>query len=536
MYVLISYLWKNGVLLVDPNTNNKTNFSKIQSKKMTVLVIDNSTLFHEILMSIFSNIDMTPSFFDNAVQGLEELKTQKYDCICLSMHMEDSDGISFTKTIRTLKNHQHTPIFLLTSDESNEVYQQALACGVTEVFNKQDVVQLINFIQRFTLQQQAMSGRVLYIEDTLSQQHLITKMFTDKGLTVDAFSSAEEAWHSYIHNDYDLVVTDIILKGQMTGMALTNRIRRLGGDKGDIPILAITAFDDISRRIELFYLGVSDYVIKPIIEEELIARVRNLIKGKQLYAESLKQKSLAEAADIAKSEFISHMNRELRTPVNAILGFSSLLMKDASKNLKGHEKTNKSNSEHSLKVINDITEHLLKLINDVTNISKIEAGIIDINIKDVFLSNLVDSSVNKLLPIAKQHNIEIEPYSIPNSLQVKADPLRLHQVLINLLSNSIKYNNEYGSIQILCKSLDSGFIKLGVKDTGVGLTQTEQENLFKPFNHVEHDQDVEYSGLGLVVSNRFMHLMNGKIDLKSKKGQGSTFWIELPTSSSHTTH
>ena len=492
------------------------------SPQIRVLIIDSSALFHEILNRVFLSMDMTPIFFDNATQALKALETEKFDCICLSMYIEDGDGISLAKTIRALKTQAFTPIFLLTSEESQDIYQRALASGVTEVFNKQNIIQLINFIHRFTSQQSNISGHVLYIEDSLSQQHMITQMFNNKGLTVDAFSSAEEAWHSYIHNSYDLVVTDIIVKGKMTGMALTNRIRRLGGEKGDVPILAITGFDDISRRIELFYLGISDYVIKPIIEEELIARVRHLIKGKQFYMESLKQKQRAEAADIAKSEFIAHMNHELRSPLNAILGFSSLIKNDAKNNLTTDQKEN-------IEEIRLAGEHLLDLINDISNISKIEAGIIDINIKIEFLSNIVDTSVNRLMPLAKKSNIEIEPYSIPDSLQVKADPLRLHQVLINLLSNAIKYNCKNGSVQILCKILDNGFVRLGIKDTGLGIDEIEQKNLFKPFNRLSHGTEIEGTGLGLVISNRFMDLMDGKLDLKSKKGHGSTFWIELPT-------
>jgi len=502
-------------------TNNSGNVVKA-NPQIKVLIIDSSTLFHEILNKVFSSMDMTPVFFDSAKDALTSLETEKFDCICLSMYIEDGDGISLTKTIRSINKQTFTPIFLLTSEESQDIYQRALASGVTEVFNKQNIIQLINFIQRFTLQQQNISGHVLYVEDSLSQQHLITKMFNEKGLTVDAFSSAEEAWHSYIHNDYDLVVTDIIVKGNMTGMALTNRIRRLGGEKGDIPILAITGFDDISRRIELFYLGISDYVIKPIIEEELIARVRHLIKGKHFYMESLKQKQRAEAADIAKSEFIAHMNHELRTPLNAILGYSSLIISDNQSDLSLDQKENLDEIQHAGK-------HLLELINDISNISKIEAGIVDINIKTEFLSNIVDTSINRLMPLAKKSNIKILPYTIPDSLQVQADPLRLHQVLINLLSNAIKYNSENGSVQILCEKLNNGYVRLGIKDTGFGIDETEQINLFKPFNRLAHDKEIEGTGLGLVISSRFMKLMNGKIDLDSEKGQGSTFWIEIPT-------
>lgn len=133
------------------------------------------------------------------------------------------------------------------------------------------------------------------------------------------------------------------------------------------------------------------------------------------------------------------------------------------------------------------------------------------------------------MPLANKSNIKILPYTIPDSLQVQADPLRLHQVLINLISNAIKYNSENGSVQILCEKLNNGYVHLGIKDTGIGIDETEQINLFKPFVRLAHNKEIEGTGLGLVISSRFMKLMNGKIDLDSEKGQGSTFWIEIPT-------
>jgi len=246
---------------------------------MNILIVDNSILFHKMLEEVFAGPDMIPILCETAKQGLERIESTPFDFICLAMHLEDNDGISLAKEIRRSDQHKHTPIILFTSDSSRELYTDALAAGVTEVFHKKDLNQLSTFIHRFTIQQQPLSGRVLYIEDTLSQQQFITKVFTERGLSVDAFDNAEEAWDAYLQKDYDIIVTDIVLKGGMSGMAFTNRIRRIDGIKGDIPILAITGFDDISRRIELFYIGVSDYVIKPLIEEELIARIRNLIKA-----------------------------------------------------------------------------------------------------------------------------------------------------------------------------------------------------------------------------------------------------------------
>jgi len=489
---------------------------------MNVLIVDNSTLFHEILEDVFSNSGMTPIICQTAQQAIEQLEAETIDFICVSMYLEDAMGIELTQTIRTFPQYKHTPIILLTSEEAKSIYIDALSSGITEVFHKKDVSELINFIHRFTSQQQSISGRILYVEDTRSQREFITSIFISKGLGVDAFATAEEAWESYLVNDYDLVITDIVLEGGMTGMAFTNRIRRLDNEKGDVPILAITGFDDISRRIELFYLGVSDYVIKPLIEEELIARVRNLINGKQFYIESVKQRQRAELADTAKSEFVSHMSHELRTPLNAILGFTQLLMTDPSLPLV-------TSQQRDMTEIKNAGEHLLHLIDDILDISKIEAGEISFDIRCVSLKKVVDDTVSRVSLFAKEHAIDIQPYSIPDGLNVNIDPLRLQQVLLNLLSNAVKYNQEQGSVFILCKILDSGFVRIGIKDTGIGLTEEQQAQLFVPFNRVGQGVEIEGTGLGLVICRRLIEAMGGEIDLKSKKGQGTTFWIDLPT-------
>ena len=168
---------------------------------------------------------------------------------------------------------------MLTSKSTNDILKQALQSGITDIFLKEKVHELVNFIERFTQINKPISGRVLYIEDKKSQRDLVTAMFKLRKLEVDSFDNAEDAWQAFLKNQYQLVVTDIVLEGEISGVLLINKIRRLEGFKGDIPILAITAFDDTSRRISLYHMGLTDYVTKPIIEEELIARVRNLINN-----------------------------------------------------------------------------------------------------------------------------------------------------------------------------------------------------------------------------------------------------------------
>jgi signal transduction histidine kinase len=473
-----------------------------------------------MLNEVLSASGVEPEFFDNGQAALQRIESKQFDCICVSRYIGDGEGIALAKELRERLKNKYIPILLLTSEEDNTTYSLALEAGVTEVFHKRDIHELLHFLQRLNIQNQPLHGRVLYVEDTISQQTYVTQLFTQKGLSVDAFVSGEEAWAAFLKEDYDLVVTDVLLEGNMSGMALTNRIRRIGEDKGDVPILAITGYDDIARRVELFHLGISDYVIKPVIEEELMARVRNLIQQKQFLDESKHQRQLKEQANISKSEFISHMNHELRTPLNAILGFTELLLTD------NVEQT--SLQKNAYNQIKSAGDHLLSLVDDITHLTKVESGALNVDVKDVYLKAVLDSCVSKLSVIADNLDVNIEAYSISPMIKVKADPLRLNQILLNLLSNAIKYNKPGGRVKISHQVLDNGYIRIGIKDSGIGIAEDNIPNLFKPFSRLSDSRDVEGTGLGLVICQRFVDLMHGEMGMKSKLGSGSTFWIDLP--------
>lgn len=487
---------------------------------MKVLVVDDSKLFQSILLDSFEKAsDITPVICQNASSALSILESESVDFFCLSRHLNDSDGLLLVKKIRATKKYKYTPIILFTSEEVADVYADALKSGVTEVFHKKELNQLILFIQRFTLQQQSLSGRVLYIEDTKSQRNMITSLFLAKGLEVDAFASAEDALQSFIKKDYDLVVTDIVLEGVMTGMALTNHIRRLDGEKGEVPILALTGFDDISRRIELFYLGVTDYVIKPVIEQELLARVRNLIHAKQYLSESLKQRKLAETADKAKSDFLSSMSHELRTPLNAILGFSQIIQMDS-------DELSEDNQENITEIIN-AGNHLLTLINEILDLATIESGKVKILMEDVDVSNSIAQCISLVTHQANDRGLTIVDKVSAQKYHIHGDIGRFKQVLLNLLSNAVKYNKDNGKIILDADVHDSKRLRISVTDTGEGLTEAQVNKLFISFERFVDNDSVQGTGIGLVITKDLVELMSGTIGVESNPGEGSTFWVEL---------
>jgi len=492
---------------------------------MNVALIDSTNLLPAMLNKMLHGTEINLSCFSSSKIALETLKYEHFDCICASLNIADGgDGIFIAKELRQGSRNANTPLLLLTNENLQKLYVKALAAGITEVFYKEALDDLVNFLTRLNDKNKALSGKVLFIEDSPSQQAYISNVFSENGLEVTAYSTAEEAWEDYQQNNYDLVVTDIVLDGKSTGMALTNWIRRLDQEKGEVPILAMTGYDDVARRVELFNLGISDYVIKPIIEDELIARVRQLIKGHQYFLDAKQQKEKAELASSAKSTFIAHLNHEFRIPLNSILGFTELLLTDNTHPLADEQKQNLHQIESAGQVLN-------RLIQDLTNLSKIEAGILDLTPEDIYVNSAIEYSINHLSSFAEKNGVTLLPFNVADELSVYADPARLNQVLVNLYSNAIKYNTPKGTVQTVFKKRDDGYLRIGMIDTGIGIKQEEIASLFMPFSRLHSDTSIEGTGLGLVICKQLIEQMNGRIGCKSKPDQGSTFWIELPTKS-----
>ena len=229
----------------------------------------------------------------------------------------------------------------------------------------------------------------------------------------------------------------------------------------------------------------------------------------------------AERANRSKSEFLSNMSHELRTPLNAIVGFGQLL---AMPGLMQREEAQRTSFiEH----IVDGGRHLLTLINEILNLAQIEAGKVEVNIERVALGPLLAECDAMVDPLAAKRDITMR-FPVRCDLFLQADRMRLKQVLLNLVSNAIKYNRPEGKVQVDCE-LHDDVVRVNVRDTGLGLTESQVASLFEAFNRLGQDTSSEEgSGIGLVVTQRLVQLMGGSIGVSSEPGVGSVFWVELP--------
>jgi len=271
---------------------------------------------------------------------------------------------------------------------------------------------------------------------------------------------------------------------------------------------------------EYFQIGLMFviYMVAMFITGMVYNRV--LLNAISLSQRLIEAKEEAEHANKAKSQFLASMSHELRTPLNAILGFGQLLELEKDKLPEHHR-------YHVHEILSG-GNHLLGLVNQVLDLSKVESGKMDLMIEDIEIKKvfnecqaLIESSLVKY-DVSIDFNID---YS--KSLIVRADYIRLKQVLLNLLSNACKYNHQGGKVTVRCESIADNKVRINIEDDGIGISENEQSKLFQPFCRLgQESSTIEGTGIGLVISKQLIELMGGNIGYNCLD-KGSNFWLEL---------
>ena len=305
-------------------------------------------------------------------------------------------------------------------------------------------------------------------------------------------------------------VNRVLVEKKVTNYELTAKSR--DGRETDVSYNA-TTFYDRDRILQGVFAAARDITERKRLDLEL--------QQKNLELESAT--GLAEKANLAKSEFLSSMSHELRSPLNAILGFAQLMESDP--------QPPTDPQKESIAQILQAGWHLLNLINEILDLAKIESRQVSMSKEPVSLADVLTECQSMIEPQAQQRGIKMTFPHFETPCFVTADRTRVKQVVINLLANAIKYNVRQGLLTVTCDEVEKNRIRVSIADTGAGMTQSQMEQLFQAFNRLGQEAGGEEgTGIGLVVAKKLVELMGGVIGVESTVGVGSVFWFELPSS------
>jgi PAS domain S-box-containing protein len=539
-----------------------------------ILLVDDRPENLLALEAILEPLNQTLIRAHSGDEALRKLLLHDFAVILLDVQMPGINGFETARLIKSRERTRYIPIIFLTAISKDEEYVfQGYSVGAVDYLAKPFQPDILRskvgvFVDLYLKQKQLSEQQVLLRASEVRELELKHKLeITESearfseivGSAMDAiivfdtdgqislFNAAAErmfgvpAAETIAHDMRMLfpeplrqqVLDDVcqVSAGLEDGTTTTpaQHILSLTGLRAsgeEFPIEATASCLDV-RGKRTYTLIVRDISERKRAEAELKAQAESLAKAmtelKALNDELADRQAELERAMAARSRFYASMSHELRTPINAVLGYSTLLLENIygplnEKQAEGNTRTHKA------------AKHLLELVNDVLDLSKIEAGKIDLRLQPVNFPALIEDLFVTVRPLADQYGSELTLEHEGEPTKVTSDPRRVRQILLNLLSNAIKFGKGK-PIRVASRPREDGGIVIEVADQGEGIAAGDQEKIFDEFVQLGKSQLTEGTGLGLPISRRLAEMLDGELEVTSEVGTGSTFRLSLPASS-----
>jgi len=376
------------------------------------------------------------------------------------------------------------------------------------------------------------AAKILVVEDEAGSRLTLSGILEDAGYEVTGVEKGTEALEVIKDGNFNVIITDIKLP-DVGGMSVLELAKEINPD---VAVIIMTGYASIETAVNAVNEGAYAYFVKPVNMDEMKTAIVNALRQQRLSRENkrlvddlqrsnkllFEANSQLRAATEAKSAFLAHMSHELRTPLNAIIGFSDLLIDGI-----GGKINNKQ--RQCLEDILSSGKHLLSLINDILDLSKVEAGKIDIRQESLRLADVVDDAVTTVKTMLDDSRHEMAISIAEDLPPVYGDRNRLKQILLNLLSNAIKFTPDGGKLYLETNK-KGNFCQVSMVDNGIGIRKEDQTCIFEPFTQLDAQpgERKQGTGLGLALTKQLLELLGGKIWVESEYGKGSRFSFTIP--------
>jgi len=492
--------------------------------KRRIMVVEDESIIAEDIRESLENLGyVVPFVVSSGEKAIEEAEKNSPDLVLMDIKLKRAmDGIEAAGLMRSRFN---IPVVYLTAFSGEKLLERA---KITEPFGY--IIKPFNERELHTNIEIALYKHEM--EKKLKEkEHFISAMLESLG---EAVIATDEKGIIKIMNPFAEALTGW-KRDDVSGKplsAIINVIREEAGKTVEDPVAKVMREGNFYGLSDNAILISKDGMKTPVdIIGSLIKDDRDNIIGTVVFFNDITERMRTQEirlenerlsyASRVKSEFLANMSHELRTPLNAIIGFSQLLDMDSDMNEKHYE---------YVKFIFSAGEHLLNLINDILDLSKVEAGKMELSIENFSLPGAIDEALVLIKEKAIKHNIIIKKELDPQLESIEADKLRVKQILFNLLSNAVKFSNkEDGTVTITSKKAED-LAQISISDTGIGIKKEDMGKLFTEFHQLDSGITRKYggTGLGLAITKNLVELHGGKIMVESKYGEGSTFTFLLP--------
>jgi signal transduction histidine kinase len=368
-----------------------------------------------------------------------------------------------------------------------------------------------------------LKGNILIVDDTPDNLRLLSEMLSKQGYSVRSAISGTAAFMAIQTKRPDLILLDINMPN-LNGYEVCRQIKTSENNR-DIPILFLSANNEAIDKVRAFQIGGLDYITKPFQVEEVLARVnthltlsRTQNELEQARADALRALEQEKELNRLKSEFISLVTHDFHTPLVSIQGFVSLLRQN-------YSDLPVATRHRYFSRIEAAVDHLMYLLEQVLLIGKSESGKLQCYPTPFNLRELCSETIESLQLQDDHHPVEFSYTG--NDSDIELDPALLRQILINLLTNAIKYSPDNHPVQLRAQYKESAIV-LQVEDRGIGIPLEEQSHLFELFHRCSNAQSIRGSGLGLAVVKTCVDALGGHIQIVSQVGEGTIVTVTLP--------